>query len=103
MNLETTRRRFIQLAAAALSGAATTVDAVPSRCDGYVEIKVDPTEKWTNDPGVIWAIGQLLSSLRSRDIVTRGSGEAVATVVIAPFDSALTKGFHLPEAREPEM
>jgi hypothetical protein len=100
MNLETTRRRFMQLATAAFS--TTKIYAAP-RTSGYVEIKLDPAEKLTKDPAVAWAIASLRSSLENKGILTQGSTKPTSTIVIAPCDNALAEPFHLPVSREPEM
>ncbi len=102
MNLETTRRRFLQLTAAAASSTGRIAQAA-RRHDGYVEIKVDPAEELTKESSVTWAIDRLRSSLKDKEIPTQGSGKAAATVVIAPFRSALATGFALPAERKPEM
>jgi hypothetical protein len=102
MNLETTRRRFMQLAAAAAS-SLTGTRAQAARRPGYVEIKVDSAAEVTKTSSVAWAIDQLRSSLRDQGIPTRGSGMAAATIVIAPLNSALAAGFALPVERKPEM
>ncbi len=92
----------MQLAAAACSSAAATMHASP-HSNGYVEIKLDPTEKLTKDPAVAWAIGNLCSSLESKAISAQGKGNALATIVVASSSSALSNGFCLPEERSPEM
>ena len=102
MNLEITRRRFMQLAAAAASSIGNSAQAA-TRLNGYVEIKVDPAEELTKTSSVTWAIDQLRSSLKDKEIPTQGSGKAAATIVIAPLKSALTAGFALPGERKPEM
>jgi hypothetical protein len=102
MNLEFTRRRFVQLAAAAVSSAGKSALAA-KRFKGHVEIKVDPSEELTKTPSVTWAIDQLRSSLKDKEMPTQGRGEAAATIVIAPLKSALATGFALPEERKPEM
>ncbi len=102
MNLETTRRRFMQLAAAAFSSSAAAIHAAP-RAGGYVEITLDPAEKLTKDPAVVWAIASLRSALESNGISTQENGKPAATVVVAPFASELAKPFHLPAPREPDM
>ena len=102
MNLEVTRRRFMQLAAAAASSISKSVQAA-RRLNGYVEIKIDPAEELTKTSSVTWAIDQLRSSLKDKEVAIKGSGKAAATIVIAPLKSALTTGFSLPEERKPEM
>lgn len=102
MNLETTRRRFMQLAAATASSIGKGVQAA-THLNGYVEIKIDPAEELTKTHSLTWAIDQLRSSLKDKGISTQGSGNAAATIVIAPLESALTAGFALPEERKPEM
>lgn len=103
MNLETTRRRFMQFAAAAFIRAGAAMGAKVPRIGGYVEFRVDPAEALTKEPSVIWAMNLLRSSLEKRGILTQGGGKTVATIVVAPLDNALAKSFHLPEARKPEM
>ena len=100
MNLETTRRRFLQLAAATSIGKSAQA---AMRLNDYVEIKIDPAEELTKTSSVTWAIDQLRSSLKDKDVVTKGSGKAAATIVIAPLANALTTGFSLPVERKPEM
>src|SRR4051812_37558320 len=102
MNLETTRRRFMQLAAAAATSLTGTT-AQAERRPGYVEIKVDSAAELTKTSSVVWAIDQLQSSLGDQGIPTSGSGRPAATIVIAPLNSALAAGFGLPAERKPEM
>lgn len=102
MNLEITRRRFMQLAAATASSISKSAQAA-RRLNGYVEIKVDPAEDLTRTSSATWAIDQLRASLKDKEMTMHGSGKAAATIVIAPLKSALTTGFALPEERKPEM
>lgn len=92
----------MQLAAATASSISKSAQAA-RRLNGYVEIKVDPAEDLTRTSSVTWAIDQLRSSLRDKGISTQGSGKAAATIVVAPFNNILTKGFTSPEERKPEM
>ncbi len=100
MNLEFTRRRFVQLATASSIGKTARA---ATRFKGYVEIKIDPAEELTKTSSVTWAIEQLRSSLNDKEIPTQGSGKAAATIVVAPLKNALTAGFALPGERKPEM
>src|SRR3954454_12787968 len=102
MNLETTRRRFMQLAAAAATSLTGTKAQAATR-PGYVEIKIDSAAELTKASSVVWAIDQLRSSLRDQEIPTLGSGRAAAAIVIAPLNSPLAAGFSLPVERKPEM
>ncbi len=70
---------------------------------GYVEIRLDSSAEITKTPSVTWAVEQLRSSLKSKEVPTQGSGEPAAIVVIAPFESTLTKEFTSPAERKPEM
>src|SRR4051794_24969278 len=70
---------------------------------GYVEIRIDPAEELTKTPGVAWAIDQLKAALAAKEVSTKGSGSPAVTIVIAPFNNALTTGFALPAHRKPEM
>jgi hypothetical protein len=102
VKLETTRRRFMQLSAAAvpsLGGGAQAARHIHS----YIEIKVDPADDLAKTSSVTWAIDELRTSLKDKQITTQGSGKAAVTIVIAPLNSALTAGFALPEERKPEM
>jgi hypothetical protein len=92
----------MQLVAAAASSIGKSAQAA-GRQSGYVEIRVDPTEEITKASSVAWAIDQLRSSLKEKNVPTEGSGKAAATIVIAPLKSALTTGFALPTERNPEM
>lgn len=100
MNLETTRRRFLQLAAAAFSGIAAKAQV---HLNHRVEIRIDPAEALTKSMSVRWALDRLRSSLGDKGISTQGDGKAVAIIHVAPLDHALTAGFSLPEVRKPEM
>jgi len=71
--------------------------------NGYVEIRLDSSDERTKTPCVIWAVEQLRSSLKNKEVLTQGSGAPAAIVVIAPFESALTKEFTSPAERKPEM
>jgi len=102
MNLETTRRRFMQLAAAALPGIIARAQTAP-RIHGHVEIKIDSAETLTKTSSVTWAIDRLRSSLEDKGISTQEADEVVAIIVVASSDSALTREFALPEVRKPEM
>jgi hypothetical protein len=92
----------MQLVAAAASSIGKSAQAA-GRQSGYVEIRFDPTEEITKTSGVTWAIDQLRSSLKDKNVPTQGSGKAAATIVIAPLKNALTTGFALPTERNPEM
>ena len=100
MNIETTRRRFMQLIAVA---SISKSGQAAMRLNGYIEIKIDPAEELTKTSSVAWAIDQLRSSLEAKGVATKGSGKAAATIVIAPLNNALTIGFVLPPERKPEM
>src|SRR5689334_20206139 len=102
MGLNTTRRRFVQLAAlSATSALGRTATAAPSR--GTVQIKTDPAEKLTQQPGVAWALQQLQSSLEAKGVSVKSGGKPLATIVVAPVGSELAKDFELPSEHSAEM
>ncbi|MBW8749064.1 MAG: hypothetical protein JF584_16170, partial [Acidobacteria bacterium] len=102
MGLNTTRRRFVQLAALSTTSAlGRTATAAPSH--GTVEIKTDPAEKLTQQPGVAWALEQLQSSLEAKGVSVKTGGKPVATIVVASVGSELAKGFEVPSDHTAEM
>jgi hypothetical protein len=92
----------MQLTAAAFPFIGKGAQAT-KRFSGQVEIRVDPSNELTKTPCVTWAIEQLRSSLKNKEILTQGTGEPAASIVVAPFESTLTKEFASPDERKPEM
>ncbi|MGO4518069.1 hypothetical protein AB4Y89_19900 [Terriglobus sp. 2YAB30_2] len=102
MGLNTTRRRFVQLVAlSATTALGRTATAAPSH--GTVEIKTDPAEKLTQQPGVAWALEQLQSSLEAKGTSVKTGGKPMATIVVASVGSELAKGFEVPGDHTAEM
>jgi hypothetical protein len=102
MNLDTTRRRFMQLAAAVVSGAASEVHSA-TRTIGHVEITIDPAATQTKAESVKWSVDLLRSSLEGKGVTTNGSSKAAARILVSPLNSSLVKGFSLPQSWSSEM
>ena len=102
VNVETTRRRFLQLATAATSLSGQSLNAM-LRFGGHVEIEVDSTDEHTKGPGVAWAVEQLQSSLKDRGVLSHSNGKPSVHIVVASFASAKTAPFPLIKQRSAEM
>ena len=92
----------MQLGAATLPSISKSAQGA-KHFSGYVEIRVDSSDERTKTPCVTWAVEQLRSSFKNKEVPTQGSGAPAAIIVIAPFESALTKEFNSPAERKPEM